>query len=235
MAHSILPGENLLGEQELGNLSAQHMRTILQSEPQEFDIVVIQFNESPEWLAAWEKEHQEIIKHLSEAKTAPEQKIALRKESLALIENCAITQPFLRDGLSDEEMEILLKHRHPEFSLQEAQEAQLQMYILSDASLRVLHRLSAEFADAEKDDWYDLCMEIHQQHIGHLYRQTIAQLTGNKYNFESLVDVLHKMIDEVEAKVLDGKPWNFANKLKDVRQFATLQTSPGFSVQPANC
>jgi hypothetical protein len=223
MARSIPQGKNLLTSQEIQAISEQYILAAMDGAGMKDDIVIQQLKESAEWMVAWKKEHQEIVEHLSEAQTVEEQKISIRKETLALIENCTITQPFLRHGLSDEQVEILLKHRHPEFSFEDARQAQYQMYIFSMASVRCLRRLSMEFSDAADEDWYDLCFEIHQQHIGHLYMQTISQLTGNEYNFESLVAVLQKMIDEVEAKVLDGKPWDFASKLQDIRQFEALQ------------
>jgi hypothetical protein len=239
MAHSIQSAEKRLSEQEIQILSQDHIQTLLQGDPTDSDIVLAQLKASEGWLEAWKKEFQEIIKHLCESETPQEQKVALRKESLVLIENCTITQPFLREGLSDEEVKVLLKHRHPDLSTEEAMQAQYQIFILSDASLRCLRQLSALFSDAEEEDWYDLCFEIHQQHISHLFRQTIAHLTGEEYQFDSLVGVMGKMIDEVEEKVLDGKTWNFKGKLEDVRQFHALQqqnaplgTTPNKSYKP---
>ena len=224
MAHSIPAEYNLLTPDEIQRHAHQQMTEFLQNSEGGFNLVAHQFKSSKEWLEAWKKEYQEIIQHLCEVESAEEQRIKIRKESLVLIENCAITLPFLREGLTDEEVEILLKHRHPEVSLMEAKEAQYQVYLFSEASLLCLRHLSTLFSDSGKEDWFDLCFEIHQQHISHLYRLTLAQLTGVEYNFESLAEIMQKMIDEVEEKVLDGKPWNFANKLRDVRQFQALQT-----------
>jgi hypothetical protein len=226
MGRSIQAGQNFLSDQELRTISKQHIQSLLlTTEADESDIVVQQLKHNDRWMEAWEKEHEEIIQHLCTSKTVEEQKIALRKETLALIENCSITQPFLREGLTDEEVDLLLKHRHPDISIEDAKQAQFQTYIFSDASLRCLRRLSAEFSDAAEAGWYHLCLEIYRQHISHLYRHTIAQLTGDQYQFESLVEVMRNMIDEVEKKVLDGKPWDFSSKLQDIRQFEALQQS----------
>ncbi|MBF0454343.1 MAG: hypothetical protein HQL72_05925 [Magnetococcales bacterium] len=226
MTNSIQMGQQPLSAQAMHLLSQEQIQAILQTPDSSFDLVAHQFKESLQWMDTWEKEHREIIYHLAEAQDAQEQIIAIRKESLTLIENCTITQPFLREGLTDEEVALLLGHRHPDLSLEEATQAQYQLYLFSHASLRCLRRLSAACGDSSSP-WYELCFEIHQQHIGHLYRQTLAHLTGNEYNFESLVPLLQQMIDEVEAKVLDGKPWDFARKLQDVRQFEKLQHQSG--------
>jgi hypothetical protein len=224
MGSSRQPEQNVFTEEELKTASKNHVQSILlNSKNDGTDIVADHLKNSAGWMKAWEVEHDEIVRHICESTTFDEQKIALRKETLALIENCSITQPFLREGLTDEEVDILLKHRHPELSLEDAKLAQFQVYIFSETSLRCLRKLAEQFADAADGGWYDLCVNIHRQHISHLYRKTVAQLTGDTYSFESLVEVMQKMIDEVEKKVLDGKPWDFTKKLQDVKQFEALQ------------
>ncbi|MBF0444364.1 MAG: hypothetical protein HQL68_02150 [Magnetococcales bacterium] len=224
MGSSIQIGQNIFTAQELKSIAKKHVQSILLSSKNDgTDIVADQLKNSAAWMEAWEKEYEEIVNHICEATTFAEQKIALRKETLALIENCSITQPFLREGLTDEEVDLLLKHRHPELSLEDAKMAQFQIYIFSDTSLRCLREIATRFADAVEGDWYELCVNIHRQHISHLYRKTVAHLTGDTYSFESLVEVMQKMIDEVEKKVLDGKAWDFTKKLQDVKQFEALQ------------
>ncbi|MBF0194871.1 MAG: hypothetical protein HQL71_09940 [Magnetococcales bacterium] len=224
MGSSIQSGQIIFTAQELKILSKKHVQFILSnSKNDDNDIAAQHLKNSTQWLKAWEVEHDEIINHICESTNYEQQKVALRKESLVLIENCSITQPFLREGLTDDEVALLLKHRHPELSLEDAKLAQFQIYIFSDTSLRCLRKISAEFSDAAEGDWYDLCVNIHRQHISHLYRKTIAQLKGETYSFESVVEVMQKMIDEVEEKVLDGKTWDFTKKLQDVIKFEALQ------------
>ncbi|MBF0379908.1 MAG: hypothetical protein HQL69_02765 [Magnetococcales bacterium] len=224
MGSSIQAEDNILTAQELKILSNKYVQSILSDYSDDGnDIVLQQLKNGAGWLQAWEAQHGDIVNYICESTTHEEQKIALRKKTLALVEKCSITQPFLREGLTDEEVDLLLKHRHPDLSLEDAKMVQFEVYIFSETSLRCLRKISAQFADANKDDWFDLSVNIHRQHISHLYRKTVAHLTGETYNFESLVDVLQKMIDEVENKILDGKPWDFTKKLRDVRQFEELQ------------
>ena len=198
----------VLTYKDLVQRSEHYIESAMNAE-EDRDVALLQLDENLSWLEAWREEHQEILRRIADCSSKQDQIIALRRETLILIESSTAAQPFLLDELTEEDKGVLSKELHPDMAFEDVMSLEFQLCVFSEASSRCLRLISFELGDARKNDWFVMYCDVYGQVVEHTFREMIAQAKDEIYPLGTLAVVAKQMADEAKEKVLQGYNWDY--------------------------
>jgi hypothetical protein len=176
----------------------------------------------------WLEDHHAILHRVANCWSRTEQLIALRRETLELIERVkrcltlVLSKTYPNQfSLPDDDKRLLIAKMHPETSFQEAQMCYCQGWVYAEASCRCLRDISSSFCDMRKNDWFSAYEYLYGNYIQFCYESMVAEARGEMYPFRSMVGDFRRLTDEIKKRVLLGHNWEI-----DVNALASNPTNP---------
>jgi hypothetical protein len=164
----------------------------------------------------WLEDHRAILHRVANCRSRMEQLLALRRETLDLIERVKRCLPLVLSksyprqvSLSDDDKRILIAKIHPDSSFQDAQMCYFQGWVYAEASCRCLRDISSAFGDARQNDWFPMYEYYYGDYIRFCYESMVADARGEIYPFGSAIDIFRCLTEEIKKKVLLGQNLEF--------------------------
>ena len=194
---------------DLMETSLNYLTESMESEAGKKDPVLVNLSGSRELLDKWKEVYAGYMHTLADADDAADQFLRLRRLLVEQIEASIYAQNFLKDELTLEDKQTIAERLYSDMDYEQAFQLNCQLYLLSETSCRCLRKISQDFSDLKKNDWFTLYCDLYNRLAGHIYKFHLSQQKDRDYLLAPLVEPLKKIVDRTREDILAGQNWSY--------------------------
>jgi hypothetical protein len=191
------------------NASERHVERSIKDRSELDNIVVRAFRDRAFSDQEWQTFHHDILRRLSACSTRRGQFLALRQETVTLIEVATRAGCVLVDEYTEEEKRQLVSLMAPNVSYEKYFVSCLKNRVFAQMSCRCLRTLAFWYGDNRMNDWFDMYCDAFRAFFDAQCTAVLCYETVMSDIAAAPVPLLSAKIEEMKEKIVQGYNCNY--------------------------